>query len=163
MDAWNAQAVPALVILSQSESPVTSRELQSSEVSLVTTVTAMGVSCGDSSKQSFAQCRSPASSTSTPASYLLAKPTLTRAARLKSPGGGVPTSRPASGTWPPPAGSTNMSVPAAAVSTSASGSDLVADRRLTVGGERERERGNRQRGHAASMPASAIAATPLRG
>src|SRR4029077_8063061 len=114
-DAWNAHAAPDLVILSQSEFSCTSKELQSSEVPLVTTVTAIGVSCGDSSKQSLAHRRSPACSTSTPASYLLANSTLTLAARLKSPGGGLPTSRPASGTSAAPAGSTNRSVPAAAV------------------------------------------------
>ena len=118
MEAWNAQAAPDRVIRSHSLLPSTSKELQSSEVPLVTTVTAVGLSCGEYSKQSLAQSRSAACSSRTPASYMLANSTLTCAASVKSPAGGSPTNRPASGTGPVPAGSTNMSVCAAAVSVS---------------------------------------------
>src|SRR6516225_9830168 len=106
------------VIRSHRVLPSTSKELQSSEVPLVTTVTAVGVSCGEYSKQSLAQSLSAACSSSTPASYMLANSTLTCAASVKSPGGGSPVNRPASGTWSAPAGSTNRSVLAAAVSVS---------------------------------------------
>ena len=74
---------------------------------------------GDTVRVGFlAQSRSAACSSSTPASYMLANSTLTCAASVKSPAGGSPTNRPASGTGPVPAGSTNISVCAAAVSVS---------------------------------------------
>src|SRR6201996_5911396 len=85
---------------------------------MVTTVTAVGLSCGEYSKQSLAQSRSVACSSSTPASYILANCTLTCAASVKSPAGGSPANRPASGIRSAPAGSTNRSVFAAAVSVS---------------------------------------------
>ena len=90
MEAWNAQAAPDRVIRSHSVLPSTSKELQSSEVPLVTTVTAVGLSCGEYSKQSLAQSRSAACSSRTPASYMLANSTLTCAASVKSPAGGKP-------------------------------------------------------------------------
>ena len=111
-------AAPDRVIRSHSVLPSTSKELQSSEVPLVTTVTAVGLSWGEYSKQSLAQSRSAACSSSTPASYMLANSTLTCAASVKSPAGGSPMNRPASGTCSTPAGSTNMSVFEAAVSVS---------------------------------------------
>src|SRR6201995_4340164 len=94
VEAWKAQAAPDRVIRSHSVLPSTSKELQSSEVPLVTTVTAVGLSCGEYSKQSLAQSRSAACSSSTPASYMLANSTLTCAARVKSPAGGRPVLRP---------------------------------------------------------------------
>src|ERR1700759_2498910 len=102
VEAWKAQAAPDRVIRSHSVLPSTSKELQSSEVPLVTTVTAVGLSCGEYSKQSLAQSRSAACSSSTPASYMLANSTLACAASVKSPAGGNPTNRPASGTAPDP-------------------------------------------------------------
>src|SRR5487761_505098 len=74
VDAWNAQAPPDRVIRSHNVLSATSNELQSSDVSFVTTVTAVGVSCGEYSKHSFAQRRLAACSSSTPASYMLANP-----------------------------------------------------------------------------------------
>src|SRR5215469_9338727 len=118
VEAWNAQAAPDRVIRSHRVLPSASKELQSSEVPLVTTVTAVGRSCGEYSKQSLAQSRSAACSSSTPASYMLANSTLTCAASVKSPAGGSPVNRPASGTRSAPAGSTNRSVFAAAISVS---------------------------------------------
>ena len=126
-DAWNAQAEPLRVTRSHSGAPsATGKELQSSDSDRVTTVTAVGTSCGEYSKHSLAQHRSDTQTSSTPASYMLANPTATRADRVKSPRGGVPRNRPASGgpaaaapTAAAPAGSMNRSVPPAAVSSSA--------------------------------------------
>ena len=108
------------MILSHKLLPSTSKELQSSEMPLVTTVTAVGCRCAEYSKQSLAQCRSRACSSSAPASYMLPNFTLTCAASVKSPAGGKPANRPASGGCSRlvPAGSMNRSVPAAAVSVS---------------------------------------------
>src|SRR6202050_5973345 len=120
-DAWKAQAAPVRVIRSHKVLPSTSKELQSSEVPLVTTVTAVGTSCGEYSKQSLAQCRARACSSSTPASYMLPNSTLTCAVSVKSPAGGKPAKRPASGrsSRSVAAGSLNRSVPAAAGMVSA--------------------------------------------
>jgi catechol 2,3-dioxygenase-like lactoylglutathione lyase family enzyme len=119
-EAWKAQAAPTRVTRSHKVRPSTSKELQSSEMPLVTTVTALGTSCAEYSKQHLAQCRSLACSSSTPASYMLPNSTLTSAVSVKSPAGGKPTKRPASGSCSNsrPAGSMNRSVLAAAVRVS---------------------------------------------
>src|SRR6185437_4032576 len=59
-EAWKAQAGPVRVTRSHSARPLTSKQLQSSEAYLVTTVTAVGRSGGESSKHSLAQCCAPA-------------------------------------------------------------------------------------------------------
>ena len=114
VEAWKAQAAPDRVIRSHSVLPSTSKELQSSEVPLVTTVTAVGLSCGEYSKQSLAQSRSAASSGQTRVVH--ARELHAHLGREREVAGGSPTNRPASGTCSVPPGSTNMSVCAAAVS-----------------------------------------------
>src|SRR5260370_15016881 len=66
VEAWKAQAAPDRVIRSHNVCPSTSKEMQSSQASLVTTVTAVGVSCGEYSKQHFAHVRSAAFTSTTP-------------------------------------------------------------------------------------------------
>ena len=68
VEAWNAKAEPSRAMRSQTDAPSTTNELQSSDTRLVTTETTIGSRCGEYSKQSFPQTRSPSYTTSTPAS-----------------------------------------------------------------------------------------------
>src|ERR1035437_5132257 len=76
---------------SHTKRPSTTNALASSATPRLTTETTMGSPAGEYSKQSLAQCRSSIHSSSTPASNVEAKSTLTRALSWKSPAGGTPS------------------------------------------------------------------------
>ena len=82
---------------------------------------------GENSKHSLAQWRSSIHSSSTPASKVAAKPTVTRALNWKSPSGGTPISVSALSSdsalsWSPPPGSTKMSLCGAALAVTVASS-----------------------------------------
>ena len=102
--ACSAHAGPIREIRSHTASPATTNAFASSERPSVATETTIGSPCGDTSKASFAHCRSPAHSSSAPASKVPSKVQRTRAESWKSPSTG-PSSRGAAAAASPPAGS----------------------------------------------------------
>src|ERR1039458_3256743 len=76
---------------SHTKRPSTTNALASSATPRLTTETTMGSPAGEYSKQSLAQCRSSIHRSSTPASNVEAKSTLTRSLSWKSPAGGTPS------------------------------------------------------------------------
>src|SRR5665647_213254 len=90
-DAWYAKAWSMRETRSHTERASTTNALASSATPRLTTETTMGSRAGEYSKQSLAQCRSSIHSSSTPASNVEAKSTVTRALSWKSPVGGTPS------------------------------------------------------------------------